>query len=384
MKPVRILCFLFLVYAMQAQDSLTENKHPLTIRGYVKELLQYSRNQPLDQSLFTSILHHRLNFKWPVSGQITLAAEFRNRLIWGKEVRIIPGYTALLRNRQEGLNLQTAWIQGKSMVLHTNVERLYAELRKSKWNLRIGRQRINWGMTTTWNPNDIFNTYNFLDIDYEERPGNDGAKFQYLVSEDSNLEVAAAYNQFQSKPVAAIKYAWNKWKYDVQMIASWYFDRPSLGLGWAGNIGTIGFKGESQYFFSKPGLSGQLNLSLEWSYLSENNWLLNLGFLYNNKGLYRPISNWTQLDLNLTPENLMPTRYNIIGTVAREITPLWSANLVALFAPGTKFLVVIPSIRYNLAPNLDCDLVWQSFFAESQHRFEDLNHVAFLRLKYSY
>ena len=33
-----------------------------------------------------------------------------------------------------------------------------------KLQLRVGRQRINWGINTTWNPNDIFNSYNIYDV----------------------------------------------------------------------------------------------------------------------------------------------------------------------------------------------------------------------------
>ena len=68
---------------------------------------------------------------------------------------------------------------GQWCCIQTRRDCIY-DYRDNKINFRIGRQRINWGTTTIWNPNDIFNAYNFLDFDYEERPGMDGGKFQYI------------------------------------------------------------------------------------------------------------------------------------------------------------------------------------------------------------
>ena len=111
----------------------------------------------------------------------------------------------MLKNDNELVNLQTAWIKNKSLVLHTNVERLYIDYKGDDWNVRLGRQRINWGITTTWNPNDIFNTYNFLDFDYEERPGVDGGKCNTFSAIHSNTELAYTNTGKKDGSIAALK-----------------------------------------------------------------------------------------------------------------------------------------------------------------------------------
>jgi hypothetical protein len=72
----------------------------------------------------------------------------------------------------------------------------------------------------------------------------------------------------------------------------------------------------------------------------------------------------------LTQQSLMPTKWNTVITVGKEITPFLSTNLSAIYTPGTILMILIPSIRYNLADNLDFDVVWQSFFAEQYNEFE--------------
>ena len=50
------------------------------------------------------------------------------------------------------------------------------------------------------------------------------------------------------------------------------------------------------------------------------------------------------------------------ATVGKELTPLLSANNALVFAPEVNIWIVLPGFQYNIAENLDVDLVWQSFF----------------------
>lgn len=366
-----------------AQDTV-ETKKKWIINGYIKNLESLSFDKNFENSLSGNLLHQRLNIKWKPTGKLTATAEFRNRLFWGEEVKAIPGFAGQLRNDQEKLNLQVLWIQNKSLVLHTNTERLNIEYRDTRWNARVGRQRLNWGIGTTWNPNDIFNAYNFLDFDYEERAGIDGASLQYIFNDSFNSQIAYAGSGKNAGHVTAIKCNLNKWGYDLQLITGWYKQHITLGAGWAGNIKDAGFKGEVQYYLRHKDSADHLNLSLETDYMFKKGWYLSAGWLYNNNGLYQPVSDWSTINLKLSPENLMPTKWNFILTTAKEITPLLSANMSVLFAPGTNLMILLPSLRYNLAANLDANLIWQSFFTELNNKFEAVNHRGFLRMKWSF
>lgn len=384
---IKLLSIFFLLQistTIQAQDS-TELSKKLTVNGYVKDLQTLSFDKDFKELVTGNLIHNRINIKWKPSERITTATELRNRLYWGEEVRMNPDFISLLRNDNEKANLQKAWIKTKSLVLHTNVERLYFDYQDTEMTVRIGRQRINWGIATTWNPNDIFNVYNFLDFDYEERPGVDGGKFQYIFGPSFKAELAYAHTgKKKDADVAALRYSFNKWNYDIQVITGWYKAHPTLGAGWAGYIKDAGFKGEIQYFIRSKDSSDHFNLSLEGDYMFKKGWYLNLGFLYNNHGLYKPVNEWDGINLKFTPENLMPTKWNIIITTAKEPTPLFNVNVSALYAPGTNLFIVFPSLQYNLATNLDVNLVWQSFFAELSNHFEAVNHRSFLRIKWSF
>ena len=69
--------------------------------------------------------------------------------------------------------------------------------------MRIGRQRINWGVNLAWNPNDLFNAYSLIDFDYQERSGVDAIRFQYYTGEMSSIEFAIQPGENIDKSIIA-------------------------------------------------------------------------------------------------------------------------------------------------------------------------------------
>ncbi|MBL7745260.1 MAG: hypothetical protein JNN00_17430 [Chitinophagaceae bacterium] len=386
MKPFCIIVLLItglFNLPVPAQDS-TGKVHKLSVNGYIKSMQSLTFDKDFSDLISGNIIHNRINLKWKPSGSITAVAEFRNRLFWGEEVKNTAGFTAMLTGPNDVLDMSKVWIDNKGLVLHTNTERLWAEYRQQKWNIRVGRQRINWGIATNWNPNDIFNTYNFLDFDYEERPGSDAAKVQYSFTDFSHIEVASDFSGKRSKTVMAAKYFLNRVGYDMQLLAGLYHGKFTLGAGWAGNIGNAGFKGESQIFLNGKDSGVSFNYVMEVDYVFEKGWYINGAVLYSGEGMNRPATGWTSFDFSPSPKRLMPTRWNVVFTGAKEITPLFSIRLSAVYSPKVNLVILLPSCSYSLTEDLGMDIIWQSFFTELNRQFQGINHRAFLRIKWNF
>ncbi len=354
------------------------------VGGYLKYLNYKTFTGNFEESNNGNLIHHRLNFKWNPSERISGAAEFRNRIFWGEEIRNTPNYSRLITNSEASLNTSIIWFDTDNALMQTYIDRLWLEYRAGKWDIRLGKQRINWGMGTLWNPNDIYNTYNFLDFDYEERPGSDAVKFRYNFSGMSNVQLAVAVSDKKENTVAAVKYFANKWNYDFQFSGGVFRETFTLGTGWSGSIKNVGFKGEIQYFAAHRDSTSQLNLVLESDYLFSKGWYLNLGLLVNSKGISDPDELLNLSDFQLSTRNLMPTKWNLALTGSKQIFPLMTASLSGIVSPGTKLLILLPSVQYNLATNLDVDFLWQAFFAEQNDDFEGIVHRGFLRGKFSF
>ncbi len=369
--------------AGQESDSLSRPRK-WSVNGYLKDLQSLTFDKNFDSLITGNLLHNRLNVRWRPTERLTAAAEFRTRLFWGEEVRLTPGFASSIDNPYEAVDLSILWFETKSMVLQTNIDRFWLEYTAAHWDVRIGRQRINWGISTIWNPNDIFNTYNFLDFDYEERPGRDAVKVRYHPSGMSNIELAVAGANDYNRAVGAVKYFVNRWNYDFQFSAGVYQQIFTLGAGWSGSLQDAGFKGEMQYFAPHANAAAQVNATVELDYVFEKAWYLNAGVLLNSNGLREPVNDWSLISFQLSPQNLMPTQWNTVLTIGKELTPLLAANMTGIYAPGTNLLILLPTLKYNLATNLDFDLVWQSFYAEQNNHFGGVSHRGFLRMKWNF
>lgn len=375
-----LLILSVLPLSLTAQDSLAK-KRMLSFSGYLKDLEWVRFDKGFNNATATNLLHNRMNVKWNPGQNWNGGLEVRNRLYWGDDVRVLPDFKRQLRNENEAVDLSVNWLNTRSAILHSNVERLWMEFKKNRWNIRAGRQRINWGITNTWNPNDIFNSYNFLDFDYEERPGSDAIKGQFLINDLSNIEVAVAGTGH--RPIMAARYSTNYRNFDLQWNTGIYQSKFTAGFGWAGSIKDAGFKGEAQFYADQEKGSSRLLLVLEGDYVFKNGWYLSSAFLYNEKGLDRPLHGLEQPILEASPRNLMPAKWNILVNTSKEFTPIFDGSINVVYAPGMNLLILFPTLHYNLKTDLDIDFVWQSFFTEST-RFEALSHTGFLRLRWSF
>ncbi|CAM4233091.1 hypothetical protein EWU23_08660 [Cytophagaceae bacterium 50C-KIRBA] len=161
MKWLSVFFCLCFISPLLGQDSTTTTKN-WSITGYIKAL-QNIQFDPINHSNNSNqLIHNRLRFKWRPKENLQFSLELRNRVFTGNSLHLIPNYASRLRNTSENLNLQVAWINEPDVIFHTNVERFYVDWKEKKWTFRLGRQRINWGINTLWNPNDLFNTNSVL------------------------------------------------------------------------------------------------------------------------------------------------------------------------------------------------------------------------------
>lgn len=367
---------------MQAQD--TALNHPLFLyNGYVKNLQTNTFDQYFKHNQAGNIVHSRLNTKWNFNQNLKSGLELRTRLILNNEIKHIPNYSAMLRNQEEWMNLSVYAPLKDNVVFYANIERAWIEYHLPKWNVRLGRQRINWGIANTWNPNDLFNTYNFFEVDYEERSGADAVKAQYILNDFDHLEIAYSNASSKNKAVAAARYFFNTAGFDFQLITGMYHTTFTSGIGWAGNIGNIGFKGETQVYLQHKKIS-DLMAMIECTKILKNNWLLSSAVLFNKEGNNTVVDDWHQFNFNIAPNRLMPNKWNFTIQVSKEFTPLLSGNLIMVYAPKVNLLILFPSLKYNIRTNLDLDLIYQSFFLESMNKFQVQSHGVYIRLKWSF
>lgn len=361
------------------------------LNGYVKYLQSATFGADSIYPITNSLFHNRLNIKYFPNDKWTFALETRNRLFIGEEVKLTPHFGDQINQYNGLVDLGVLWMEENGVVLHSIIDRAYVNYTSEKFEIRLGRQRINWGIDIIWNPNDLFNALNFLDFDYEERPGSDAIRVQYYTGPVSSLDVAFAPNDTLEKSVAAALYKFNTKGYDIQLLVGYYRGDLAFGGGWAGSIKNVGFKGEATFFQPlEPSNDSTFEVSttVSFDYLFGSGLYLSGGILYNSSarnggglgGQNGLFSSQTQL----SAKNLFPAEWALSGQVSGNLSPLTTLSGAILYAPENHLLALIPTVTYSIKENWDIDLVGQAFFIQVNDQFTHLASSGFLRLKWSF
>jgi hypothetical protein len=367
----------------------------VTLDGYLNDMQTVYHVEDLGW-YWENQVHNRLNFHLYPTSWLHASVQLRNRFITGNTVSKFQGYSEMAASDGGWIDLSlkkdSVYSNAFGYVLSGMLDRAWMEFTAGNFVGTIGRQRINWGQTFVWNPNDIFNSYSYFEVDYAERPGSDAIRLQYYTGMASNLEVAAKIDS-ANKITAAGYFKFNAFSYDVQLIGGILSEEDLvIGTGWSGNILGASFRGEFSYFrdlSSWNDTSGYLMGSVGLDYTFANSLWLQTEVLYSSFASNREASGFLQLFSNeMNVKNLGFTEWSIFGSVSYPFTPLFNGSLAAIYFPDWKGFFIGPSFDLSLTNNLKASLIAQVFSAELTDPLGTIarqnTQVGYLRLKWSF
>jgi hypothetical protein len=380
-----LIVYAILILLNSTLFSQEEKQKPFELNGYLTTMQSAMFDTLSGPVFYENLLHNRLNFKGYINDNITLAVELRNRLFTGDMVRSYYGYSDMIGTDEGWLDMSWNIVDENSFFLNTTIDRLWFDLNLNKFQAKIGRQRINWGQTFVWNPNDIFNAYSFFDFDYMERPGSDAVRLQYYPSFSSAIEIAAKIDSEEDITAAGL-YRFSKWGYDIQFLAGYSNSSDIVaGTGWSGSIGSISFRGEGSWFRPLENFSDTTGTTIVTAGIDkvfENNSIAQFQLMYCNNPL--KLNNFSSFySGNLSAKDLAFSEFSAFGQFTWAATPLLNIGLSAMWFPDLKGYFAGPSFDYSLAENVDFSLIWQHFNAEMGGSKTRIN-LGFLRVKYSF
>ena len=337
------------------------------------------------QSWMEYRLQNRLNVSWYATSELTFNWQMRTRLFAGDLVRDFPQYVESIATDDGLVDLSWTVAQRDNWVLHHVPDRLYAEWNRGDWDIRIGRQRVNWGVNMITNPNDIFNIYSFYDFDYPERPGSDAIRIQRHLDFTSRIEVAVSPARELRDSVFAALYAFDLRGYDVQIISGYYRDRFTVGAGWAGDFRGAGIKGETMLYRDISSQAGRRGtnaiVSTSVDYMFENGLFVVAEILYNREG---GRDEFTLLGEQLSPDNPSFSTYQATTQLRYPISPLLEGSLAAIWYPDESAVFISPALTWSLAQDIDLRILGQFFTGSDDSVFGNAGNLLTASLTYNF
>ena len=362
------------------------------LKGYVKGM---TAMQTIDDGgmAIENTLHNRFDLNWYINDSFTITAGLRNRIIAGNNVTIIPDYADYVGRDVGYFDLSWVWADKNSWIGVSQLDRLMIDYTTGNFQATIGRQRINWGQTFVWNPNDLFNTYSYFDFDYEEKPGSDAVRLQYYIGESSKIELSTSINS-DDKITSALLYRFNTHGFDIQFLGGVFTESDYIiGGGWSGSIAGGGFSGEMTYYHPMEDLSdenGTITATLHCDYTFSNSLNLQFEMLYNGFGADDMSGGLGEvLFMDLSPKNLFPTKVALFGSGAYQLSPLVYLMLAGMYGPEGNFIYVGPTITYSMSDSMELAAIGQYYSMDKIKDAEgkslpNSGTALFVRLKWSF
>ncbi|MBC34893.1 MAG: hypothetical protein CL663_02465 [Bacteroidetes bacterium] len=336
-----------------------------------------------------STLSNRLDFEAFIGYSFTAQLSMRNILNFGEMPKLYYPFIADAAITDQGrMDMTYSLASDSSYFAYSQFDRAFIKYTEGNLEISVGRQRINWGINMVWTPNDIFNSFNYLDFDYAERAGSDAALIQYYTGPASSIQFAYKLDHL-NRATYALMYKFNTLNYDFQ-IMSGKLDRDLvIGGGWSGQIGSAGFLGEFTYFHSpKDHISDfhSLVASVSLNYTFKNNVFTQTSILYNSAGTNENAGrgNFMASNRPVSAKDYTLAKWALFGQISFPLSPLISADFSGIFNPGDNSSYLGPSFNFSVAENFDLMFVGQFFMGSNGSEYGDYGTMLFTRLRWSF
>ncbi len=365
-------------------DRAPRQEQKIALSGYLKLLNIVAIPARGAPWVFDNFIHHRLNFRWYLSEHLTIKVEARTRFFFGESNQVNPQFAIQVNTSLDYLVLGGEVVRGNSFLLNSFIDRAYLDWYLGRWQIIVGKQRINWSKSYVWNPNDVFNAYSFFDFDYEERRGTDAVLIKYNTGSSSSLEVASNVEATIDLVTIAAKYNLHRAGYDFQLLSGKYQTDVMAGVGWAGQIKGAGFKGEVSYFhpYKFDTIPRTLVADVAADYYFSSTLNVRLEAIYNSNPEKPPSDSFFLAPV--TAKQLTFNHYSVFAAVGYDITPLVTMSINGIWSVDDPSFFVNPTVNVNLSGNTEFLLAAQLFGGSSLSPFGNLSSYVFARLKWSY
>ena len=364
MKTICLIGILsaFALCVKAQNDSVDVKQKRIELNGYVDYLQDVSLFQAWT---INNVLLNRLNLTILPFKNAKIEVGNRNRLMYGDAVRFGFSYANQIEQDNGFFTFSKNVSATKNAIFNTSLDRLFFDFTRKQFQCTIGRQRINWGQCFAWNPNDVFNTYSFFDVNYIERKGCDALRLQYFTGVSSHAELATKRDSKNKTTIAGL-YKWTPHNTDVQLLGGYKQGEDLFaGIGFSGFVKGTGLRGELTALHTVVDSISQKDVvvtSLGFDHSFRNNLSLQAEFLYNSYAKHFSLNNIADFYLlDLSVKTLSIDRYSLLFSTSYPVTPLINLSFSTMYFVDYKGFFINPGCTVSLTDNLDFSLIAQYF-----------------------
>lgn len=358
----------------------------VNLTGYINNysLLGETRPDPFDETLWQNMTSQRFNFNWSINNNFDIFISSRTNFSIGNST-ILKIIKETSTDDDNLMKLSYSLIDKDDKWLGIALDRLALRWATDDFEITLGRQRINWGNTILWNPNDIFDSSPVINFTYPEKMGCDAVRARFYHSEVATSEIALSADR-DGSPTAALLHRNNFRKFDYQLLGGVYKGHYLFaGGGFTTELKNINIRFEGSYFHDYRKLSDKpdvVQLSLGIDKLFSNNLILQTEVLYTNKPYDISDIVFSYLPVRRSVRELTTSRWSFAGQIYYPFSKLCSINSLIAYFHDQEAIYVGAEMTYHVFKNFDLSLMINLFDYTLGQSYSMDGIVGALHLKY--
>ena len=265
------------------------------------------------------------------------------------------------------LDLDHSWQHDAGWSSRLQIDRFNLGWSGGRLDVTVGRQAIGFGRILIASPLDVIAPFPPDALDTDVRPGVDAMRLTTHYGLDGQLGAVAVLGDRSRHDSLLLTWADNHGGIDLLAIAGELRQRPLLGLGLAGSIGTLGVKGEAAFYQGERvgAVDGDrhrhmLISAVEGWYRFAGGLTLVTQYLHNGAGAgdpadYPAVAFSAPVREGLT--SLLGRHYLMVAP-SLELHPLATLNGLLIWNLTDDSWLLRPLLEISLADNLSLELFW--------------------------
>ena len=255
--------------------------------------------------------------------------------------------------------------------------RAYINYHNDDLELLLGRQQIPWGLGRFWSPTDLFNPYEPLSLEKEERQGVDALNIK-IFRGNNCWEIACAPQDNARDSTSAIRVLSLLGEQEVGLIAAESKEDEIFGMHFLTNVNKASLRAEGT-FTNAQDESDYSKFIFNIDYTFPNSLYFLGEYFYNGQGR-RSKSTYQRLRQTVGEIDFMGQDF--LGFImGYDINSLVRFDNYIIYSLRDKSLALNPEIKWSVTKNSDLLLGSQCFLGKSDTEFGQYHNMSYIRWK---
>lgn len=348
----------------------------LDTKGYIKTIASASETV-FGKNYFLDLTRARFDLELRYKKRFAFRAVYDQEALLGDYLRTQEFKQVNDVEAKDFLDLDWTLLDRKNIFWRHRLYRAYGQYKSEKISLTAGRQRIAWGTGRLWNPTDLFNPLDPLQLEQDEKRGVDAVGLDLFFGDFSflNLVYAPQRSRENLKAGARLKTSLEDW--DLSFMGGRFEEDKVIGGDFSTTLFEGGLRGEMTYTRTSTDNNDFFRFVFSYDYTFENSLYFLFEYFYNGGNL--PVFDLT----TFLQDGIVTVQKNFFGlNLGYDITPLIRAETLFISDIDGKSIFIWPKLIWSVAQNLDATAGCQIYHGKEDSEFGPFSNLYHAELQY--